>query len=125
MPVYAQDGKDLGVVVGLVFCPELWHVVALEVRLRSEVVPLLHVRKPWFRAAVGTIQVDQVAGFDDSVVLSVPADGVLIGGLKQRRADGTAEVMLLGAPHDDEENEDEEGYFTDRDGLEREPSSRD
>ncbi len=124
MPVYAQDGKDLGVVVGLVFSPESWRVVALEVRLRAEVVPLLNIRKPWFRAAVGTVQVDQVAGFGDSVVLSEPVEGVLVGGLKQRRTGGAAEVMLLGASQDDD-TVDEEGYFTESPGLNHDPYRRD
>lgn len=105
MPVYSQDGLELGVVIGLIIEVERWQVTALELRIRKEAREALDLGRAWFKRLIGQLDVAQVAGFGDSVVLSPTAAEVRIEGLGQRR---NRALASLPAPASED---DEDGAF--------------
>jgi sporulation protein YlmC with PRC-barrel domain len=67
--VYAQHGRDVGTVAGVQIDLEVFRVVALEIKLRREVLESLNLKVPLLGSQSIYLGVEHVSAVTDTIVL--------------------------------------------------------
>ncbi len=68
--VFAQHGRDIGTLVGVEIEVASFRVVALEIKLRREVVESLNVKMPLLGSPTIRLGVEHVSAVTDTIVLT-------------------------------------------------------
>ena len=74
--VIAADGQVIGEIDALFLDSDAWRVESLQVTLRKDTADQLGAHRSVFRAGALEIPVSMVQSLGDTVVLSVPIDGL-------------------------------------------------
>jgi sporulation protein YlmC with PRC-barrel domain len=74
--VIAADGLVIGEIAALFLDAEGWRIEALQIKLRPEIADRLGAERHLFRAGNLEVPVTLVQSVSDTVVLSVPVDGL-------------------------------------------------
>jgi sporulation protein YlmC with PRC-barrel domain len=79
--VFSQDGREVGEIEGFSFDSD-WNVVSFTLRVRREVLEELGLKKPMMGTQTVELNVDQVSGLSDSLILRTKLSEVLVTGGK-------------------------------------------
>ena len=74
--IIAADGQVVGVVTALFLDCEAWRVESLQAQLSKEIADQLGAARSLFHAGALEIPVRMIQSVGDTVVLSVPVDGL-------------------------------------------------
>lgn len=74
--VIAADGQAVGETVGLELDSADWRVIAVRIKLRSNIADRIGAARTIFSAGTVEVPVDLVQSVGDAVVLAVPVDGL-------------------------------------------------
>jgi sporulation protein YlmC with PRC-barrel domain len=74
--IIAADGQVVGEVAALFLDSEAWRVESLQVKLGKDVADHLGVDRSMFHAGMFEVPVSMVQSVGDTIVLSVPIDGL-------------------------------------------------
>lgn len=74
--ITAADGQVVGLITALLFEDDAWRVESLQVKLGKAIADQLGANRSMFHAGVLEIPVHLVQSIGDTVILSVPVDGL-------------------------------------------------
>lgn len=90
--IIAADGKVIGTITALFLESDQWRVEALQIKLEKDIADQIGASRSVFRAGELDIPVRLVQSVGDTVVLTVPVDGL-------RNVLPTAREVAEGAAH--------------------------
>jgi sporulation protein YlmC with PRC-barrel domain len=74
--IIAADGQVIGEIAALFIDSDAWRVESLQVKLRKDIADQLGANRTVFHAGALEIPVRMIQSAGDTVVLSVPVDGL-------------------------------------------------